>query len=334
MFSVDKNIIYVKNSKGNILWNFVNGVVVEQEYLKVILDIENIDDDTQKEVIAGTYDIQNDKYSITLFDHDGRIIWQRMISTNETFFKIKIKNFFRPSPVKFARSNVNEIFVISKWNHMERFLGIIACYDLEGNLLHQYLHVGNLSSTMELIDLDGDGGDEIVFTGTNNLLNGEGIVGVLPLKNFHGISPPYRIEPEYSHQAYRLKNYLADKMVRGNQLVYLRFKRTDHLSKYKAAYINTGFVYSSDNLIQIRLIPWIFEGAEPGRQFLQIHYVFDMNFTLKRILAPPVTLEKYPELLKKRDIDITLEELLKIYSRIVFRWESDRWVPVKSNIPN
>ncbi|NIR04313.1 MAG: hypothetical protein GTN82_02685, partial [Candidatus Aminicenantes bacterium] len=316
-------------SKGGIIWNINHGNITDEKSLKLLLDMRNIDNDPQKEVIACICDmLRKDKHSITLFDHDGRMIWKRMMSPKFTFSKIDINNYFRPSPAKFGRTNTNEIFVISKWNHQERFLSIIACHDLEGNLVSQYHHVGNLSSTLELIDLNGDGGDEIVFTGTNNLLNGEGIVGVLPLRTFYGISPPYRVEPEYSHLEFRLNDYLADEIIRGNHLVYLRFKRTDHLSRYMPQYITPVIRYFSNNVIHINLQLW---KLTPNKAQIGFGYVFDKNFTLHRILPPDVILEKYHGLLKNGEIDIPLKELMNIYSKIVLRWEpgSERWVPVK-----
>jgi len=40
---------------------------------------------------------------------------------------------------------------------------------------------------MEVFDLDSDGTDEILFGGTNNLLGGEGITGVLNLDDFREV---------------------------------------------------------------------------------------------------------------------------------------------------
>ncbi|UCH97817.1 MAG: MerR family transcriptional regulator, partial [Candidatus Aminicenantes bacterium] len=221
-FSVDGKIIHVKNSKGDILWSINHGYIFNERELKNILDTSNIDNDPQKELVACIYDLlHKDKYSITLFDHDGRIIWKRMMTPKYTFSEIEIKDYFRPMPVRFARSKTKEILIISKWIHMERFLSIIACHNLEGDLVSQYHHTGQLESSLELIDLDGDGCVEIVFGGTNNLLNGEAIIGVLPLEGFYGINPPYQVEPEYNDQTFNLENYIADEIIQGNQLVYL-----------------------------------------------------------------------------------------------------------------
>lgn len=330
IFSVDGNIVYVKNSMGDILWNFAYKSDIQQDQIRYFLDTGNIDNDASNELVACTYDIQKNKFFITLFDHDGRILWNRRVTSQHTFNKIEIEDSFRSSPAKFARSAKNEVFIISKWTHSQRFLSIIARHDTDGNLVGQYHHVGILTSTLELIDIDNDGVDEIVFTGTNNLLNTEGIIGVLPLA-FHGISPPYRIEPEYSDEDFRLKDYIADEMVHGNQLVYIRFKKTALLPEYKSTIINTEISYFSDNIIEVALFPWIIV-LESGDKPVGFGYVFDMDFTLKKVLPQTENIRFLRDWLKKEDPDITLKELVNFYSKIVYRWEDDRWLPINSTI--
>jgi hypothetical protein len=329
--SVNRNMIYIENSKGDVLWKFNHGDITTQRGVGDIIDMANIDDDPQNEVIACIYDwLHKDKFNITLFDHDGREISKRMMEPEHTFSKIEIKNFFRPMPVKFARSKNNETLIISKWVHMERFLSIVACHNLKGDLVSQYLHTGNLDSSMKLIDLDGDGCDEIVLGGTNNLLNGEAIICVLPLEGFYGINPPYRVEPEYKKETYNLEKYIADKIVKGNQLNYLRFKKTGYLSTYrKEHFISSTIAYYSDNIIHFHLNEW---EIIPKKPVTGVNFAFDGNFALKEVMASGDLLEIYPEMLKKGDIDIPLKQLLKIYAESVYRWEDDHWVPAKSKL--
>jgi hypothetical protein len=330
--SVNRNMIYIENSKGDVLWKFNHGDITTQRDVGKMIDMANIDDDPQNEVVACIYDwLNKDKFNITLFDHDGREIWKRMMDPEHTFSKVEIKNFFRPMPVKFARSKNNETLIISKWVHMERFLSIVACHNLKGDLVSQYLHTGHLESTMQLIDLDGDGCVEIVLGGTNNLLNGEAIICVLPLQGFYGINPPYRVEIEYKNQEFNLKNYIADKIiVPGNQLFYLRFKKTGYLSQYrKTHFISSTLAYSSDNIIHFHLNEW---EVIPGKLTVGFNYSFDRNFTIKQVIAPGGLLKIYPEMLRKGDINISLDQLLEIYAKSVYRWDDGRWVPVKSNL--
>lgn len=324
--SADKNVVYLKDNAGKTLWQFTTKSNIEAEEFKHILDFKDVDQDSHKELIACTYDILTDKYFLTFFDSDIGVGWRKTISPELNFNGVRIDNLFRPSPVRFAREKSGRVVVISKWNHMERFLSIIASHDLDGNLLNTYYHTGHLTQTLELIDLDKDGIDEIVFTGTNNLLDGEGIVGALPLAGFEGISPPCRIEPEFSHIATRLKKYIADKITHGNQLFYLRFKKKGHLSKYEEYHNSTEIAYFSDDLIQIRLFPW---RKSPDLEKFGFDYAFNMDFALREVLEQSLILNYYPSFLQNGVIDMPLERLKEIYSGIVQRWEDGCWVPVK-----
>jgi hypothetical protein len=234
--------------------------------------------------------------------------------------------------VKFARTHTGDAVVISQWNHKERFLAAITCHDLRGNLMHVYLHTGQLTPFLELIDLDKDGIEEIVFVGTNNLLNGEGVVGVLPVTGFDGISPPCRIEPEYSHLSSRLEKYIADDISHGNQISYFRFKKTAYLSEYEDYHNCTEIAYFDDEIIQFRLFPWRI--GPIGSDTFGFDYVFNLDLSLVEVLEQSRILNYFPLLKKKGDIDIPLERLKEIYSGIVQRWEEGRWIPVEIHSSN
>lgn len=325
VIQVEGTTVFVKDSLGKVIFRFNSQSIRNETDAILIMDIKNIDQDDQKELIACTYDIEEKKHFITLFDHDGQKIWKKSVTSTLTFNNTEIENFFRPSPAKFAMSRSNEIFIVSKWNHQERFLSIIACHDLKGNLRNQYFHIGHLTHTLELIDLDEDGSDEIVFTGTNNLLNGEGIIGVLSLDVFRGISPPYRIEPEYAHLGTRLKNYIADDIERGNQLEYIRIKTPEYTSKFSLIYNNTEIRYLSQNLFHIRLFPW---RIDPENLNLGIDFIFNKNFDLKDVLATPTTSRNYHRILESSGDQISLEDLINIYKNNVLRWDENGWINV------
>lgn len=323
---VEGTTVFVKDTSGKIIFRFNSQKIRDASDAMLIMDITDIDKDGRKELAACTHDIVENEHFVTLFDNDGRKLWKRSVTSPLLFNNTEIKNFFRPGPVKFARSKSGEIFAVSKWNHQERFLSIIACHDLNGNLRNQYFHIGHLTSTLELTDLDEDGSDEIVFTGTNNLLNGEGIIGVLSVDDFHGISPPYRIEPEYSHLETRLKNYIADDIERGNQLVYLRIKTTGYASEYNLIYNNTEIRYSSQNLFHIRLFPW---RLVPENLRLGLDFIFDKDFRLKNVLATPYTKKNYHRIFENEAARVPLNDLINVYKNSVFRWENNGWTKLE-----
>ncbi|MGD9347033.1 MAG: hypothetical protein PVH84_14280 [Candidatus Aminicenantes bacterium] len=326
--SCDNNIIFVKDSMGKLLWEVGLNNKIDESSMNLFVDLDDIDEDSCNEVIACTYDMSQDDHFVTLFDNDGTILWKRTVSTDQTFNNIEINNYYRPGPVRFAKTNSGEILIVSKWNHMERFLSIIASHDLGGKLVSQYLHTGNLTSTMELIDINRDGEKELLFTGTNNLLNGEGILGVLSLSDFHGINPPYRIEPEYSHLEFRLKSYIPDEIIQGNEVLYIRFTKLPHLESYSVLYNNTEISYFSEDLIHIRLFPWRLAAGKP---VFGVDYLFDGNFVLRQVIPQTILTQRYPDFLSRGDIKLSLEELLDIYSKNVLRWEKDGWIPIERN---
>jgi hypothetical protein len=330
-FNLDKTIVQVLNANGDLLWKFNYGNQITESDLDCIVDKENIDDDPQKEVVACIFNtLDKSNHAIMLFDHDGRMIWRRNMNSKHTFDLIEIDNLFRPMPVKFARTKNNDIRIISKWVHMDRFLSVIASHNLHGEMVDQYFHTGHVQSSLKLIDLDGDGIVEIVFGGTNNLLSGEAIAAALPLEGFSGMNPPNRIEPEFNKNASALEQYIADQYVPGNEIHYLRFKKTGYLDKYnRVLYNSSDIVYEGGNIIQFKINNW---HIEPDRPVVGFYYLFDKTFTLVKVYAPGGLQIAYPRLLFKGDIDITLEQFKKIYSKIVYRWENGRWAPVNSTI--
>ena len=173
-------------------------------------------------------------------------------------------------------------------------MSLISCHDMQGDLLNKYVHAGNLG-TLETHDLDQDGNDEIIFAGTNNLLNGEGIVGVLCSSDFKGVSPPYRVEPEYNNLEYWLKSYVPDNPEHGNQSAYIRFKKTDRLTKYLRAYVFASIDNTESGLVHVLLTPWNLDSETRDFGF---EYVFGNEFALRDVVPNAEMLSHYP-LLKK-----------------------------------
>lgn len=336
-FTVDNSIVQVRNSKGDIIWMFNHGKRINAGDIGGILDSTNIDEDPYNEVVACVYDpLEKANRVIALFDHDGRMIWRRRLNTKLTFNKIEIDDFYRPSPVKFTRTRSGEIRIISKWVHMERFLSPLASHNLKGELVDLYLHAGNLQTSLKLADVNGDGVDEIIVGGTNNLLFGEAILCVLPIEGFSGNCPPYKVQPEHKDEKYNVEQYMADNISPANEIHYFRFKKTPYLNKkpFGGPHFNsTDIIYFSDNIIHVALNEWV---IPPKKEAIGFNYLFDRQFVLKKVTIPGDLLAYYPDLLAKGHIDIPLEELLKIYANILYRWEpaSRGWIKVKSPIPD
>jgi len=192
--------------------------------------------------------------------------------------------------------------------------------------LSKYIHVGHIAS-FKINDLDSDGNEEIIFSGTNNLLNGEGVVGVLDLTGFKGISPPYQIEPEYNHLANHLRIYVPDNPEKGNQIAYLRFKRTNHLKELQRVHVFAELDNIDGEVVHVQVNFWSLDFLS---QLFGFVYVLDNQFKLKYVFANSAMSKYYPDLLGKKEIEIGLDELVDIYSKSLLRWENGSWIPVSN----
>ena len=325
IFTTEGGFVHVKSRNGDLLWSYrMDKEEIEDKYLVEYMSISDIDRDNYLEIASKTYDTETDRSYLCLFDHDGKEIWRRRIESDQTFSNMEIGDDFFCAAVKFALSENEETLVISGWRNKVRFLSNIACHDLAGNLLYQYLNIGHLSG-FELYDLDDDGVDEIIFAGTNNLLNGEGILGVLPLTGFHGISPPYQIEPEYADFSFRLSIYIPDNPTPSNQLAYIRFKRIKYLQKYQKQHMKTRILNIDKGILNVELEFSDYGDSPYSRFFFCI--VFDRILNLKYVIPIQGISKFYPEALEKGEIDVPLEEFLDVLEANVLRWKDGNWVP-------
>lgn len=327
--SREGNITYIRNIKGEILWSYVScdlKVEFPWDFHNAFYFID-IDGDRKNEIAARTHEKENDLFSITLFDHDGSILWRKGISNFQTFNNgtLKLSANFIPAVLSVAHSKNGEEFFVVLWRHAARFLSIIAKYDYKGNLKNRYLHVGHLHG-FRAHDFDKDGTEEILFTGTNNLLNGEGVFGMLTLESFEGISPPFQVEPEFKDYSFRLANYVPDDPVKGNQLFYIRFKKNGFLQKYQIPHYIFAMIENIESeVIHIRLYPWY---LKEEKEYFGFIYVFDNELHLVDVVPNAYLIDKYPSFLKNKEIDISLEELTNFCSKTVFLRKNEDWIPL------
>jgi hypothetical protein len=324
IFTTEGCFVQVKSRSGEFLWSYrMAEREIGNKYLYKYMSISDIDNDNFKEVASKTYDVETDRSYLCLFDHDGKEIWRRSIDTNQTFSNITIGDDFFCGTVKFALSENKSPRIISLWRNNVRFLSIIACHDLAGNLLYQYLNIGHIGD-FELYDLNDDGVKEIIFAGTNNLLNGEGIFGVLSLTGFHGVSPPYRIEPEYSDLSFHLSVYVPDNPVPGDQLAYIRFKKTQYLQEFQKQHMKINILSFNKGILNVELEFSDFED-NPNRG-LFFCFVFDRSLSLKYVIPMRGTSKYYPEKVEKGEIDIPLDDLLDVLEANVLWWQDGHWI--------
>jgi hypothetical protein len=327
--SVKDGYTRVKNVHGEILWSLRSNDKTTKGYpwedYPCIL-IEDIDSDQLNEVIAREYVPKERKYYLKFLDYDNFILW-RIGITNEFKFRGEVNlvsNFF-PKQIEIAKDNDHTTKIITLWQHYGRFLTAITACNLDGKISNKYFHIGHLSG-IHLWDYNNDGVDEIVFAGTNNLLNGEGILGVLSLHNFSGISPPYEVDPDHLIYKSRLNIYVPTNPVYGNQLFYIRFKKTEFLKEFQLQQFIFAEIDSADRgALNIRNYPYSHEKSSNGFGFL---FTFNNEMKISTVVGNPPLLALYDTFLKNGDINIPLEELQGIFEKNVFQWDKEQWKQV------
>lgn len=318
------NTTNILNPRGKKLWSFVSNddkKDLDWDVYKGI-SFKDIETDGLTEVLARTYDRKQFAFHLTLFDFKGKKSWETSLTNDQTFNGLLLEKSFFPMQTGFAVGKDGKDYCITYWRHRTRFLSIITRHDLNGKLLNKYLNTGNLGE-FQLIDHDYDGTDEIVFTGTNNLLFGEAILGVLRLENFAGVSPPYKVEPEYLSNKGSLSSYVPDDPKKGNQLYYIRFKRTQHRIKYQFEYVSPKVDNYDSGLVQVIYYPWLNPARTSNYGFL---YIFDRKFKLKNIVTNPGLFRQFPPYTPNSPFEVSLEELTSIYKEVPMRWEGGQWV--------
>jgi hypothetical protein len=316
--------IGVQDDKGTTLWSFtcLDGDV-EPAHLDELAVLKDIDSDGFDELLAQKYYPETSEFELCCFDDSGEILWTRQFKTAQTFKGIHIDDDYRVRDIKVTATDDGEPLLLVAWINRGRFLSSICSYDISGELIDAYLHVGHLAP-IEIIDYQNDGTEEIVFGATNNLLNGEGVLGILPLEGFSGISPPYRVEPEYEEFAFKLSNYVPDDPEPGNQLLYLRFRSLGYLKDRIKLYRFAHILQIMEDNVTVHISEWRID-SYPGT--FGPCYVLDKDFRLQSVF-PSATGERfYDKLLADGEIDISMDELLERYSHIILRWQDGRWIP-------
>lgn len=320
------NVIHIKNLKGETLWSdisFEPGINFDWDAYKAVAFCD-IDSDGLNEVIMRTYQQQENHYYINFFDHDGRLSWKRDIKNERRFNQaLELRTDFFPLEIIVARSKNKKPYFVTHWRHRPRFLSLISRHDLNGNLLNKYSQVGQLSD-IRAFDLRGDGDEEIVFSGTNNLLNGEAVLGILPLSSFKGFSPPYQIESEFKDDAFRLKDYVSENPLPGNQLSYIRFRKTGHLEKYDFSdYHSCQIDNIADETLDVKLYIW---NLGDGTDNFGFYYTLNPELDVSAVIPSAYLRKYYPEFVRSEETNISLEQLTSIYSSIIFKWQDGSWV--------
>lgn len=320
-------MVAIKNSQGETLWSFpaYNTIIDERAWAQnPKVSLADIDQDNYNEIIAAPYHPERNQFILTLFDHDGRVIWSKEIRTKVSFQGLSFIKDFVPVRILFSSQPDGSWVIVTAWCHQVRFVSIIMTISLEGKIINEFINPGHLSRLL-VVDFDNDREKDIVFSGTHNLLSGDGVIGILPLTGYSGITPPNRIEPEYEERSSFLKRYIADNTQVGQMKSCLRFHKPPYFQDLHETYAFANIKDFADQRLSVYFYPWRQLPSEIRLGFL---IIFDQGLNILDAIPDSILIQQYNSLANTQPSLPTLDEIQEAITKNIFRWEKNQWVPV------
>ena len=230
----------------------------------------------------------------------------------------RIVNNYRVSKLAFEDMNkdgIKEVMVL--WSHVRRFPSIFLIYDLEGNELFRYSHTGIL----QLFILNSIKEEErfIFIGGTNNLLGGDAVLGVIGIHDLKsGLGPPYDIPKDLRDQQW-IEKYIPVEPEKASQKGYIRFKQNEISRQNGVQWMFVLEVRAGKNEIMV-LVNYGLSSICP------LYFVFDSNFHLKYVTPGANFGRLYEDLYKEGKVALELEGFLKKCEEDVLFWTGDGWI--------
>jgi len=327
-YEIFGKMVNLKNYKGETLWSFQawHDFILRKSWVNnPRISLADINGDGFNEVITAPYHSATNQYTLTLFDHKGKEIWSKAIKADISFQGIRFLKDYIPIRNIFCKRRDGSWVIISAWRHDVRFVSTILTLSIEGQILSQFINPGHLSRVMTF-DLDGDGEKEILVSATHNLLNGDGVLVVLPLVGYSGLTPPNRIEPEYQYRADFLKRYIADNTPLSTFKECLRFRKPSYLRELHETYTFATINDFAENRLSVYFYPW---RILPQHIRLGFLIILDSQLNILDIVPESILIQEYNSLLLDRPTLPSLSELGKIVANNIFKWQKGQWVHLK-----
>ncbi|MCJ7579340.1 MAG: hypothetical protein MUP98_02270 [Candidatus Aminicenantes bacterium] len=284
---------------------------------KIVL--EDIDNDSKNEVLIYFNHEDPNERCFSLIDTNGQEMWTKNIDFNQEYKEGRIVNNYRISKLAFEdvdKDGKKEVLVL--WSHVRRFPSIFLIYDLNGKELFRYAHTGIL----QFFILNSIKEEEryIFFGGTNNLLGGDAILGVLDCLDLKsGIGPPYEIPKDLRDQEWRIGKYVPLEPERASQKIYIRFKQNEVSRLHGVQWMSVLEVKAGMNEIMVHVNC----GLEP---ICSLYYVFDPNFKLKYVFPGADFGRLYKNLYEEGKVKLELVDFLKKCEEDVLFWDGIDWI--------
>jgi len=283
---------------------------------KIVL--EDIDNDSNNEVLIYFNHEDPKERCFSLIDNDGQEIWTKSIEFNQEYKEGRIVNNYRIFKLAFEDINndgIKEVLVL--WSHVRRFPGILLLYDLEGHELFRYAHTGIL----QFFILNSIKEEErfIFYGGTNNLLGGDAILGVLDSHDLKsGLGPPYDIPNDLMGQDW-IEKYIPVEPEKASQKIYIRFKQNEVSRLNGVQWMSVLEVKAGKNEIMVHVNC----GLEP---ICSLYYVFDPSFRLNYVSPSANFKRQYKSLYEEGKVELELKDFLKKCEEDVLFWDGTDWI--------
>lgn len=187
----------------------------------------NVDRDRKKEVALFIHHDIPEKRGVALYDHNGVLLWQEDIRYDVEYALTRWGNDFLP--VQLGAEDINgdgRPEILALWNHVKQCPSMLQVFSIEGEEIGHYDHTG----TFQLFALRhrDDGSVDILLGGTNNLLDGDGVLVGLDGRNLpDGLGPPYDIPADLKDRAASLASFVPVATKRARQEFYIRFRHNE-----------------------------------------------------------------------------------------------------------
>jgi hypothetical protein len=282
---------------------------------KIIL--ADIDNDNKNEALFYFNHEDPKERCITLFDNYGQEIWTKRFEFNQEYKEGRIVNNYRISKLALEdvdNDGVKEVLAL--WNHVRRFPSIFLIYDFEGHELFKYAHTGILN--FFLLNSIKEEKKFIFLGGTNNLLGGDAILGVLDSYDLKsGLGPPYDTPNDLKDQEWVIK-YIPVDPEKASQKIYIRFKQNEvsRLNGVQWMYVLEVRAGKNEVMVLVNC------GLEP---ICPLYFVFDSDFRLKYVTPGANFKRQYKSLYEEGKVELELEDFLKKCEQDVLFWDGTDW---------
>jgi len=255
--------------------------------------------------------------AVTLYDHNGTLLWKREIRFDTIYAEDPPGNNFLPVQIQ-----INDVLgdarpeILALWRHSRFQPGVFEIYSVDGTPLFHYEHTGVLQSFVLQFNGNGERVRGILLGGTNNLLGGDAVLIVLdPLDLRSGLGPPYAISSEFENRNADMRRNLPLNPQRASQKHYFRFPHNEVATNKVLPYMNVLEILPSKQGYSIQI--------QYGIADETAYFKFDSEFRLLDVQAGTDLIRSYNDLLQRGVLHKPLEQFLAERSRDVWQWNGN-----------